>query len=407
MSRTNLSDIQGLVQLVIDQAELITDVVEHVHSTVTKPIYSVVNLPPERYIRALVYRLIREGYRLSSAAAEAVFNRLIPMLDTPPSTPQREMRLAILNGIWGDHLLESNNPLSISMSLRNGGQPLLLEKAALQNTLRQASGKVLVLVHGLCMTDLQWTSGDHDHGTVLAHDLGYTPIYLHYNSGLHISTNGRQFAALLEKLIREWPGPVEEITIISHSMGGLVARSACYYAPAAGHTWQQHLRKLIFLGTPHHGAPLERTGNWAEAILNSTPYTAPFRRIGTQRSAGITDLRYGNLVDEDWEGRDRFALEPTDNRRIVPLPPDVACYAIAATLGAQTDNLKSRLLGDGLVPLESALGIHGNPARCLDISESRQWIGYEMGHLNLLSRPDVYQQIKDWLQRLDSPIEPI
>ncbi|MBZ0282859.1 MAG: GPI inositol-deacylase [Anaerolineae bacterium] len=398
-SWANLSDIQGLVQLGIDQAKLITDVVEDVHSTVVKPINSVVNLPLEGHIRALVYRIIREGYRLSSAGAEAVFTRLIPMVDTPPSTLQREAMLAILNGIWGDHLLESNNPLAITMSLRNEGQPLPLEKAVLQNALSQASGKVLILVHGLCMTDLQWTRGNHNHGAVLARDLGYTPIYLHYNSGLHISTNGRQFAALLDKLIREWPQPIEEITIIGHSMGGLVARSACYYALAAGHTWPEHLQKLIFLGTPHHGAPLERTGNWAETILNSTPYTAPFRRIGAKRSAGITDLRYGSLVDEDWEGRDRFALEPTDNRRIVPLPPDVTCYAIAATLGAQTDDLKNQMLGDGLVPLESALGIHNDPARCLDIPESHQWIGYEMQHLDLLNQPDGYQRIKDWLQR--------
>jgi len=399
MSRANLSDIQGLVQLGIDQAKLITDVVEDVHSTVVKPINNVVNLPLERHIRTLVYRIIREVYRLSGAGAEAVFTRLIPMVETPPSTLQREVMLAILNGIWGDHLLESSNPLAITMSLRHEGQSLPLEKAMLQNVLPQANGKILILVHGLCMTDLQWTSSDHHYGSALSRDLGYTPVYLHYNSGLHISTNGRQFSALLDKLIQEWPQPVEEITIIGHSMGGLVARSACYYAPAAGHTWPQHLRKLIFLGTPQHGAPLERTGNWAETILNSTPYTAPFGRIGAKRSAGITDLRYGNLVDEDWEGRDRFALEPTDNRRIVALPPDAACYAIAATLGTQTDDLKNRLLGDGLVPLESALGIHSDPARCLEIPVSHQWIGYEMQHLDLLNRPDVYQQIKDWLQR--------
>lgn len=398
MSQANLSDIQGLVQLGIDQAKLITDVVENVHSTVVKPINNVVNLPLERHIRTLVYRLIREVYRLSGAGAEVVFTRLIPMVETPPSTPQREAMLAILNGIWGDHLLESSNPLAISMSLRHEGQSLPLEKAMLQNALPQASAKVLVFVHGLCMTDLQWTGGDDHYGIALSRDLGYTPVYLHYNSGLHISTNGRQFAALLDTLIQEWPQPVEEISIIGHSMGGLVARSACYYAPAAGYTWPQHLRKLIFLGTPQHGAPLERTGNWAETILNSTPYTAPFGRIGAKRSAGITDLRYGSLVDEDWEGRDRFTLEPIDNRRIVALPPDVACYAIAAMLGTQTDDLKNRLLGDGLVPLESALGIHIDPARCLEIPESHQLISYETQHLDLLKRPDVYQQIKDWLQ---------
>jgi hypothetical protein len=44
-----------------------------------------------------------------------------------------------------------------------------------------------------------------------------------------------------------------------------------------------------------------------DLILGVSAYTAPLARLGKIRSAGITDLRYGNLVDEDWAGRDRFA----------------------------------------------------------------------------------------------------
>jgi pimeloyl-ACP methyl ester carboxylesterase len=131
-------------------------------------------------------------------------------------------------------------------------------------------------VHGLCLNDLQWTRKDHDLGTALAHTLKYTPVYVHYNAGLHTSVNGRAFAALIETLLEQWPAPLKELLVLAHSMGGLVCRSAYYYGMAAGQVWPQHLSKLIFLGTPHHGALLERGGNWVNHCLGLSPYIAPF-----------------------------------------------------------------------------------------------------------------------------------
>ena len=179
-------------------------------------------------------------------------------------------------------------------------------------------------------------------------------------------------------------------------MGGLVARSACHYAAAEGRAWLRALSKLAFLGTPHHGAPLERGGNWVDVILEATPYAAPFARLGKLRSAGITDLRYGNVLDEDWKGRDRFA-RTRDTRKPVPLPDGVQCFAMAATTGKKSGDLFDRLLGDGLVPVASALGRHENPRRSLSFPESRQWIGYGMKHLDLLGRSEVSRQLVHWL----------
>ncbi len=152
----------------------------------------------------------------------------------------------------------------------------------------------------------------------------------------------------------------------------------------------------MFLGTPHHGAPLERGGNWVDILLGVSSYTAPFARLGKIRSAGITDLRHGSVVDEDWAGRDRFE-RAGDLRVAVPLPENVQCYAIAATIGTKTGVLSDRLIGDGIVPLNSALGRHDDPVRALSFPEDRQWIGYGMGHLDLLSRPEVYARIRKWL----------
>ncbi|HSS83330.1 MAG TPA: hypothetical protein VLL30_06075, partial [Reyranella sp.] len=164
----------------------------------------------------------------------------------------------------------------------------------------------------------------------------------------------------------------------------------------AGHTWPRHLKNIVFLGTPHHGAALERGGNWVDAILPISHYTAPLARLGKIRSAGITDLRHGNLLDEDWEGQDRFE-RIGDQRQPVPLPEDVACYAMAATRGEKIGDLNDRLAGDGLVHVDSALGRHKDPKLGLAIPEDRQFTVYGISHFELLSRPEVYAKIKLWL----------
>ena len=208
------------------------------------------------------------------------------------------------------------------MRLRRDGVPLELRRDRLAAAIPGAGRKVLLLVHGSCMNDLLWNRRGHDHGAALARDLGYTAVYLHYDSGLHVSTNGRELASLLERLVAAWPVRVAELSIVAHSMGGLVSRSACHQAGEAGLRWPRRLRKMVFLGTPHHGAPAERLGNWVNVVLGAAPFTGPLARLPRIRSAGVTDLRHGNLLDEDWQGRDRFGRGP-DRRRPVPLPTGV------------------------------------------------------------------------------------
>lgn len=250
------------------------------------------------------------------------------------------------------------------------------------------------------MTDHQWqTQHDDrvvDHGQSLATAHKSSPVYLRYNSGLHVSQNGRELSGLLEKLITGWPTPIEELSVVAHSMGGLLIRSAFHVAKEDASRWPDRLKKIVFLGTPHHGAPLEQAGNWVDRILASTPYTAPFARLGHLRSAGITDLRYGHVLDEDWQGRDRFRREP-DHRRAVPLPTDVACFTVAATTADTRGVLADRLIGDGLVPVNSALGRHTDPERNLDFPETSQQIQVRTSHLGLLSSPEVSRRIVEWL----------
>jgi pimeloyl-ACP methyl ester carboxylesterase len=393
--------LRGVSRLAVDAVTGLTDLVEAMHHNITS-VSSVAGVAPKgrtRGITGLVYGTIRGVTRLVGGGIDALLAQLGSLLGESKSSPAREAVLAALNGVLGDYLLATGNSLAIPMRFRSHGRPLELTAEGLSAAARmpgEPAGKVLVLLHGLCMNDLQWTRQGHDHGAALVRDLGYTPVYLHYNSGLHVSTSGREFADLLESLVRAWPAPITELVIIGHSMGGLLARSACHVGHASAHTWLRSLRKLVFLGTPHHGAPLERGGHWVDIILGVSPYTAPFARLGKIRSAGVTDLRYGNLLDEDWENRDRFARS-RDYRKPVPLPDGVDCYAVAATTGNSAGDARDRILGDGLVPLASALGRHVNPDRTLPIPEANQWIGYNMNHLDLLGRLEVYAQIKRWL----------
>jgi PGAP1-like protein len=392
-THVHLSDLAGVNHLATDVTAELTDLAETLHNNIARS-PGIVGTPMQEAssrLAAMVYAGVRTVTRLAGGTTDAMLAQAGPVLNER-SSQEREAVMAALNGMMGDYLAATENPLAIPMRLRRKGQPLTLEKKALSSAIPPPHHKLLVLVHGLCMNDLQWSRKGRDFGAALARDLGYTSIHLHYNSGLHTSTNGRAFAALIETLLQLWPEPLKEFAILAHSMGGLVSRSAFYYGMAAGHAWPQHLRKLVFLGTPHHGAMLERGGNWVNFCLGLNTYAAPLARLAKLRSAGITDLRYGNVLDEDWQGFDRFE-HAGDLRHPVPLPEGVRCYAIAANVGKKADDL----FGDGMVPVDSALGRHEDPGKTLSFAPSRQWVGFGMNHWEMLSRPAVYAQIRRWI----------
>ncbi len=398
-ARNHITDLHGASRIAIDATTGVADLVEALHTRIAHA--------PTRLggpivggavngITGLVYQSIRGVTRAVGGGIDVVLAKLAPMLGQMESSPAREALLAALNGVLGDYLAATGNSLAISMQFRCAGKPLPLTREALAARLAPPQSKLVVLVHGLCMNDLQWARGGHDHGAALARDLGFTPVYLHYNTGLHVSTNGQAFAAQMAQLLAAWPVPIEQLVIMAHSMGGLVARSAVHEAAQAQLAWPRQLRQLVCLGTPHHGAPLERGGHWIDLLLEKTPYTAPFARLGRIRSAGITDLRHGCLLDADWQARDRLA-HGVDPRHPVPLPQGVQCYAIAATTGSAAGDLETRLLGDGLVPLASALGQHADPCFALAFAPANQFISYDTGHLDLLDSAPVYQRIRRWL----------
>lgn len=393
-----LSDLRGASRLAVDLMLLVTDVIETMHHNIVRRPGVLGRAAPEsiKGLPRLVYRSVRGVTRLVGESIDAVLAPLVPLLSEASHWPGRDAVVGALNGVLGDHLEASSNPLAIPMHLRFGSVPLPLSREQIAARVRQPQQRVVVMVHGLCVTETVWKRRSHDHGRSLARDLQANAIYLRYNSGRHISTNGAEFAALLTEMVKAWPVPLREIVLVGHSMGGLVIRSACASSAASKHAWMRLLRALVFLGTPHQGAPLERGGHGLDRLLSASPYTIAFTRLGRLRSAGITDLRHGSLLDQDWLGRDRFA-HGGYLHHAQPLPRNVPAFAIAGSLSKGPSDRGRPPRGDGLVPVASALGEHSDSSLAIRFPPSRRWIAYATGHLDLLSSKTVYSQMKHWL----------
>ena len=392
------SELQGLTRLITDATIGITDLVEAMHNRV-------VHLPflPSTPIQHLItsiagvtYKNIKRSTQFIGGSLDKVVGQLTYILGEIKTTDEKEAIRSALNGVIGDYLEEKDNPLKITMQFRYQSNAISLDSKSIEKAYPTINGKILLMVHGSCMNDIQWTQEEHNHGVGLAKELNKTLIYLHYNSGRHISSNGKSFNKLLEELVQHWPVPVEELVIIAHSMGGLVVRSALHYGNQQQKSWTEYLEKIVFLGTPHHGSFIARSGNYLGVVLESIPYAKPFARLGKIRSAGVTDLIYGNLIDEDWQDRDRFKIQG-DHRQNISLPKQIEYYNIASVIGKAAGSLSTKVLGDSLVDVKSALGQHKNPAKDMKFKKKNTWVVYENTHIDLLSNPEIYAKIKEWL----------
>lgn len=372
MSREH-KPFKSATQLSTDAVIALTDLVESVHHTISRTGRERQASLRTRGITGLVYRSIRGITALSGRTLTLVLNQLEKDLSSADPSDKQLALLAVLNGVIGDYLANTENHLAIPMQLIEPPEP---------ETTNQTPA--ILLIHGLCMNDRQWQRESHHHGQALQRDLNLTPIYLRYNSGKHISTNGRELAELLEARFQDSDQPLH---ILGHSMGGLVAHSACEHARQQGMSWLGNLEKLLFLGTPHQGAPLEKAGYWLETLWERNAYSAPLAKLARLRSDGITDLRHGHIRDEDWQADVSGATIPP-----APLPDKVKCGAIAG----QIDDRMHAWLGDGLVPVESALGHHTDPAFVIPIDPDAQWTCPNTGHLDLLSSECTYPLIREF-----------
>ncbi len=386
----------------------IAEIVRDVHKALAARLFGLVGPPalPARLlhdgISAIAYTSTRAGVRLIPAAVGLVAaSRIDPAAPSLHEDPRGRFALGALNGFWGDRLADQRPALAQDMRIRvHGGRLRRVPANVVYDVADTATGRVIVFLHGLCESDLSWsfqaarTWGDRSvtYGSLLRDERDWTPLYVSFNSGLHISANGRELAEQLDELVRLWPVPVTELTIVGHSMGGLVARSAAHQAADLGQPWVAALRHVVGLGAPHLGAPLERAVNKGTRRLAELPETRPFATWLNRRSVGIKDLRHGALVEADWSGFD--PEDHIDNCTELAFLPEVAYYSVCATLSRAPES-RFPFLGDLLVDHSSATG--NGPRRRLEFEVERSLHLGGKHHFHLLGDPVIYQHLRDWL----------
>jgi pimeloyl-ACP methyl ester carboxylesterase len=374
-----------------------------VHHGVAQRVFGTLGRPalPVRVLHDRISdRAYTAAYALTGAVVRGGAGALsLTRTDDAPSMAERAAgRAAVgaVNGLWGDRLHQEGSALEIPMAVRCRGRDVALHGDSLARAFPQATPRLVVFIHGLCETEDAWRLGARrsvPYGSRLRTELGYTPVYVGYNSGLHISTNGRRLAQLLDDLTRNWPVEVAEIALVGHSMGGLLARGACHYAEPG--SWRERVRHVFMLGTPHKGAPLELAANAACHAASRLPETRPFATPIKVRSAGVKDLGYGYVVDEDWDGHDPDAFR-TNTGTVVPFLATANHYFVSATLSREADAPVGRLMGDLLV-LRASAWSHGGPGERLQFPvEQYTHIGGAT-HFDLLNHPAVYAQIHKWI----------
>ncbi len=308
--------------------------------------------------------------------------------------------LSVVNGVIGDSLEKSKIGIAIKMRLYSTNQPLILTKKSLSKMKLPDSGKICILAHGSCGSEKGWNFKDNtfsNYGSLLEKDRGFTPFFLRYNSGLHISTNGKRLSNSLEKLVRHYPTKVSELVLVGHSMGGLLFRSACYYGQKNKKRWVKLVRKIFYIASPHLGTHFEKLGKLTTALLNliPNPITKAIVSLGDLRSAGIKDLRHGYIIDEDWRKKNADNLFYWHENR-TPLLKKVNHYLICGTLSKVADSKMGRLFGDGLVHPASGTGRGLISSNNIPFLKHHCKIISGISHAHLQRSRRVYEQIREW-----------
>jgi pimeloyl-ACP methyl ester carboxylesterase len=390
-------ETRALSRLAFDELRRAAGGVEQIHQAIAGRAFGAVGAgaAPARAVHDVVatgvYGMVRGVSGLLGLAADTGLRQRPPADGRWLSSSRGgAVALGALGGLIGDELERQGSDLQQPMTVRLGGRVTPPEAATLQRASPRATPHIVVFLHGLMETELAWGT----HSRRLALDLNRTPLYVRYNSGRHVSENGRSLADLLEQLVAEWPADVEQVALVGHSMGGLVARSACHCGHQRGDSWVRYVRHVVSLGSPHMGAPLAQGVHWASARLERLPETRPFAAFLRRRSAGIRDMRQGSLVDEDWRGCDPDALRAAACREIPLLEGATHCF-VAATLTRRAGHPLGRLLGDCLVLEPSASG-RSRTRRIPFHTEHGMHLG-GAHHLALLNHPAVYERLREWL----------
>jgi pimeloyl-ACP methyl ester carboxylesterase len=369
-------EIRALGTLAGEAATGIADQARGVHAAIADRVFGALDaagLPvgPARVTHDAIAAVSQDAARLltgvivhgGALAAAAGWGAWRPDVLPLGSGARGRVLLGALGGAFGDRLAASGSPLHTPLQL-------------FVDDSRGATDRLAVFVHGLGETEAAWRLHARrvtPYGDRLAAESGVTPVYVRYNSGLPIAASGEQLAAALDALVESWPAPDAEISLIGHSMGGLVARAACHAEGQA--RWRDRVRRTIFLGSPHTGAPLARAARAAEGALSRLPETRPFAAPLRTRSAAVRDLA---------DGLQAPFMESADH------------FFVSASVSRDPGALSGRLLGDLLVLRRSAWAQDSRTERLtFDPSHYRHLGGSH--HFDLLGHPAISDLIAGWV----------
>lgn len=384
MSRTTeLSESRAFGRLVGEVAAKLVDATHAAHGRIGDQIDAhlpEVAKPWSRTIRSIrtgVYTATSSAARRLPAVAADVAELAGKDLFGLSRTRTGRTTVSALNGLWA---IASDDyvPLVIGMAVRHDSADVPLDRESVAAAFPSAGPRIAVFVHGLTQNEDCWRprkteDGDAaveavDFGERLSADYGITPVYVRYNTGRRIADNGALLSELIEGLVDAWSVPVEEITLIGHSMGGLVSLAAT----DIGAPWTRLLRNVVTIGTPHHGAPLARMIRSSNTALVGIPIVGPFVDAVRPTALGADDLCEDPYLQRV---RDSAAEQAT----------------VVAISGSRYGdrNWFARTFGDGLVPTTSAAA-----ARAVEDNIVRHHVD-SAGHLSMVRNPTVYRHIAD------------
>jgi hypothetical protein len=357
---------------------------------------------PARVTHDSITRGVYLAVREAGAAAVVLGGKAVSLLAVGGQPADREpggnLVLAALNAIAGDQLGPGLASLAIRMAVRADGRDVDLTAQEVADAFPHATRRMAVFVHGLAETEGSWQrrgAESEPYGPRLHAEFGYTPVYVRYSTGRHVSDNGHDLAGLLDGLVAAWPEQVDELLLVGHSMGGLVIRSACHYGRQESAAWVDRVRHVFYLGSPHLGAPLARAAGFAGLALSKAAETRPFVTLVNGSSPGIKDLRHGYVLADDWADCDQDSCV-RDHRRDTPLLAGCNHYTVSATITANPGHPLGTLAGDLLVQPASAHGRRGADQHIPFPVDSRRGLG-GMHHFDLLNNPAVWAAIRDLL----------
>ncbi len=357
-------------------------ILDRVHGLLRAPTAGTATVPEvvHRGIAGAIYGGIGLGLRGASTGLDRwAATGAGPRLE---DDPRGRFLSSAVNGLIGDKLLRERPQMAIPLALRHECHDVEPAPAPLAAAFPDATGDLVVFLHGLCESEEVWGLHRARTGTTYGEALaaeGWSPLFLRLNTGLPLRENGAALAGLMQRLVDSWPEPVRRVALVGHSMGGLVVRAAGAVVaepPPTSRAWAELVTDVVTLGTPHLGSSVAWGVGHGSRGLGLLPETAAFGRILDWRSRGVHDLVVGLAED-------------------VPPWPHARYHLVAATVTAQRRHPVGDLVGDGLVRPRSAYG-SDRAGRRLFPGADVLHVG-RTDHFGLLNHVDVHAALRRWL----------